>query len=114
MANLPIMIVADVAGLKEGQLQTISQKLEKSQKENEMLNLENEALKLVNEQQATQLDEKNKLLVTKDEDAQQLRRELQVSKAGRVQAKRQQAEFNAFSWLSPVCILYFLVNCNRL
>lgn len=114
MANLPIMIVADVAGLKEGQLQTISQKLEKSQKENEMLNLENEALKLVNEQLTTQLNEKTKQLDTNEKEVDQLRRELQVCTQGSVHADRLQEEFNAFSGLFSVCILYFLVNFNRL
>ena len=69
---------------------------------------ENEAIKLVNEQLRTQLDEINKLLDTKNDKIQQLRRELQASEQSRVHSKRQQAEFNAFSGINSVCILYFL------
>ena len=105
MANLPNMIVADVAGMQKGELQMTTQKLEESRKENETLKRENEALKLVIEQLTTQLDEKNKLLVTKDEEAQLLRRELQACEAGRVHVERQQAEFNAFNGLDSVSIL---------
>ena len=99
------MIVADVADMQKGELQMTTQKLEESRKENETLKRENEALKLVIEQLTTQLDEKNKLLVTKDEKAQLLRRELQACKAGRVHVERQQAEFNAFNRLDSVSIL---------
>ena len=60
------MIVADVAGMQKGELQITTQQLEESQKKNETLKRENEALELVIEQVTTQLDEKNKLLVTKD------------------------------------------------
>ena len=99
------MIVADVADMQKGELQMTTQKLEESRKENETLKRENEALKLVIEQLTTQLDEKNKLLVTKDEEAQLLRRELQVCEAGRVHVERQQAEFNALNGLDSVSIL---------
>ena len=78
------MIVADVVDMQKGELQMTTQKLEESRKENETLKRENEALKLVIEQLTTQLDEKNKLLVTKDEEAQLLRLELQACEAGRV------------------------------
>ena len=105
MANLPNMIVADVAGMQKGELQMTNLKLEESRKENETLKGENEALKLVIEQLTTQLDEINKLLVTKDEEAQLLRRELQAYEAWRVYVERQQAEFNAFSGLDSVSIL---------
>ena len=105
MANLPNMIVADVAGMEKGELQMTTQKLEESRKENETLKRENKALKLVIEQLTTQLDEKNKLLVTKDEEAQLQRRELQACEAGRVHVERQQAEFNAFNGLDSVSIL---------
>ena len=47
MANLPNMIVADVAGMQKGELQMTTQKLEESRNENETLKRENEALKLV-------------------------------------------------------------------
>ena len=99
------MIVADVAGMQKGELQMTTQKLEDSQKENETLKREKEALKLVIEQLTTQLDETNKLLVTKDEEAQLLRRELQACKAGRVHVERQQAKFNAFNGLDTVSLL---------
>ena len=100
------MIVTYVTGMQQGELQMITQKLEESRKQNETLKRENEALKLVIEQLTTQLDEKNKLLVTKDEEAQLLRRELQACEAGRVHVERQQAKFNAFSGLDSVSILY--------
>ena len=101
------MIVADVAGMQKGKLQMTTRNLNKSRKENETLKRENEALQLVIEQLTTQLDEKNKLRVTKDEEAQLLRREHQACEAGRVHVERQQAEFNAFSGLDSVSILYF-------
>ena len=63
---------------------------------------ENEALKLVNQQVTTQLNEKIKQLDSKEKEVQQLRRELQASDEGRVLAERQQAEFNAFSGLDSV------------
>ena len=105
MANLPNKIVADLAGMQKGEIQMTTQKLEESRKEKETLKRENEALKLVIEQLTTQLDEKNKLLVTKDEEAQLLRRELQACEAGRVHVERKQAEFNAFSGLDSASIL---------
>ena len=105
MANLPNIVAANVAILQEGELQMITRKLEESRKENETLKRVNEALKLLNEQLTTQLDEKNKHLVTKDEEAQLLRRELQACEAGRVHVERQQAEFNAFNGLDSVSIL---------
>ena len=85
------MIVADVSGLQECELQTITRELDESRKENEMNKPINEALTQLNEQLTTQLDEKNKLLITKNSEAQQLHRELQVSEKGRVHAKHQQA-----------------------
>ena len=106
------MIAGNVAGLQENELQTIIWEHEKSRKENERLKQENEALNLVIEQLTTQLDDKIKLLVTKVEEAQQLRRELQDCEAGRVHVKPQQAEFSAYSGLDSVSILYLLLNCN--
>ena len=79
--------------------------MEESRKENETLKRKNVALKLVIEQLTTQLDVKNKFLVTKDEEAQLLHRELQACEAGRVHVERQQAEFNAFNGLDSVSIL---------
>ena len=111
---MPNSIVADVAGLRESELQTITRKLDESRNEKEKLKRENEALKLVNEQLTTQLNEKTKQLDTNEKEVDQLRRELQVCTQGSVHADRLQEEFNAFSGLFSVCILYFLVNFNRL
>ena len=92
------MIVTDVADLNETEIHKITQKLEETQNEKEMLKRENEALTLVNQQLTTQLDSKEK-------EVQQLRRELQASDEGRVLAERQQAKFNAFSGLDSVNVL---------
>ena len=105
MNNLPNLIVIDVADLQESEIQTITQKLEETRNGKELLNLENEALKLVNHQLITQLDEKTKQLDSKEKKVKQLRRELQASKEGRALAERQQAEFNAFSKLNSVNVL---------
>ena len=108
MANLYNMIVADVARMQKYKLQITTQKLEKSQKENETLKRQNKTLKLVIKQLTTHLDEKNKLLVTKDEKAQLQRRELQDCEAGKVHVERQQAEFNTFNGLDSVSICNFV------
>ena len=50
MANLPNIIVSEVAGLQDGELQNIARQLEESRRENESLIKENAALKLVNEE----------------------------------------------------------------
>ena len=50
MANLPNIIVSEVAGLQDGELQNIVRQLEESPKENKSLIKENAALKLVNEE----------------------------------------------------------------
>ena len=105
MANLPNVIVTNVADLQESEIQTVTRKLEEMQKEKEMLKRENEALKLVNQKLTTQLDEKTKQLNSNEKEVEQLRRELQASENGRVLAERQQAEFNAFSGLHPVNVL---------
>ena len=102
MANLPDVIVTDVADLQESEIHKITQKLEETQNEKEMLKRENETLKLVNEQLTTQLNEKNKQLLSTQKEVEQFRRELQDSDEGRVLAERQQAEFNAFSGLDSV------------
>ena len=102
------MIFADVADMQKDELQMTTRKMLESRKENETLKRKNEALKLVIEQLTTQLDEQNKLLVIQNEEAQLLRRE-----AGRVHVERQQTEFNAFSGLDWLIIIYFLLNCNR-
>ena len=107
------MIVAVVAGMQKVEFQMTTRKLKESRKKNETLKPEYDALKMMIEQLTTQLDKKTKLLVTKDEKSQLLRRELQACEAGRVHVERQQAEFNAFSGLDSVSILYFLLNCNR-
>ena len=91
MSNLPNMNVADVAGMQQGELQMTTRKLEEWRKENETLKRDNNALKLVIKQLTTQLDETNKLLVTKDEEAQLLRHELQACEEGTVHVERQQA-----------------------
>ena len=70
-----------------------------------MLKRKNEALKLVNEQLTKQLNEKTKQLYSKENEVEQLRRELQASDEGRVLAERQQSEFNAFSGLDSVNVL---------
>ena len=44
MANLPNVIVTDVADLQESEIHKITQKLEETQNEKEMLKRENEAL----------------------------------------------------------------------
>ena len=105
MANLPNVIVTDVADLQESEIHKITQKLEETQNEKEMLKRENEALNLVNEQLTTQLNDKTKQLDSKEKEVEQLRLELQASKQGIVHAERQQAEFNVFSVLDPVNIL---------
>ena len=102
MANLPDVIVTDVADLQESEIHKITQKLEETQNEKQMLKRENEALKLVNEQLTTQLNEKTKQLESKEKEVEQLRLELQASEKGRVHAERQQAEFNVFSGLDSV------------
>ena len=102
MANLPNVIVTDVADLQESKIHKITQKLEETQNEKEMLKRENEALKLVNEQLTTQLNEKTKQLDSKEKEVKQMRRELQASDEGRVLADRQQAEFNEFNGLDSV------------
>ena len=99
------MIVAEVAGLQENELQTMTQKLEELKKENEELKQMNEALKLANQQLTTQLDEKNQLLVIKDEEAEQLQREFDDCKARRVHAERQLAEFFELDSVSILCFL---------
>ena len=102
MANQPNVIVTDVADLQESEIQTITQKLEETQYEKEMLKRENETLKLVNQQLTTQLNKKTKQLDSKEKEVEQLRRKLKASDEGRVIAERQQAEFNAFSGLDSV------------
>ena len=99
------MIVTNVADLQDSEIHKITQKLEETQNEKEMLKRENEALKLVNKQLTTQLNEKTKQLDSKEKEVQQLRRELQASDEGRVLAKSQQAEFNSFSGLDSVNVL---------
>ena len=66
MANLPNVIVTDVADMQESQIQKITQKLEETQNEKEMLKRKNEALKLVNQQLTTQLNVKTKQLESKE------------------------------------------------
>ena len=105
MANLPNVIVNDVADLQESEIHKITQKLEETQNEKEMHKRENEALKLVNEQLTTQLNEKTKQLDSKENEVKQMRRELQASDEGRVLADRQQAEFNAFNELDSMNVL---------
>ena len=105
MANLPNVIVTDVADLQESEIHKITQKLEEAQNEKEMLKRENEALKLVNEQLTTQLNEKTKQQDSKEKEVEQLLRELQANDEGRVLAERQQANFNAFSGLDSVSVL---------
>ena len=105
MANLPNVIVTDVADLQKSEIHKITQKLEKTKNEKEMLKRENEALKLVNEQLTTQLNEKTKQLNSKEKKVEKLRRELQASDEKRVLAERQQAEFNTFSKLDSVNVL---------
>ena len=105
MANLSNLIVIDVPDFQESEIHKITQKLEETQNEKEMLTRENKALKLVNEQLTTQLNEKTKQLDIKEKEVEQLRRELQASDEGRVLAERQQAEFNAFSGLDSVNVL---------
>ena len=112
MANLPNLIVTDVADLQESEIHKITKKLEETQNEKEMLKRENEVLKLMNQQLTTQLTEKTKQLDSKEKEVQQLRRELQASNEGSVLAERKQAEFNAFSGLDSVNVLKLLVNCN--
>ena len=90
-----------------------NRELEKSRKKNETLKREKEALKLVIEDLATQLDKINKFLVTKYEELQKLRFELQTCKAGRVHVQRQHAEFNAFSGFDSVNTFYFFFIKNR-
>ena len=58
MANLPNVIVSDVADLQESQIHKITQKLEETLNDKDMIKRENEALKLVNQQLTTQLNEK--------------------------------------------------------
>ena len=70
-----------------------------------MLKREKEALKLVNQQLTTQLNEKTKQLYNKEKEVEQLSRELQASDEGRVLAEHQQADFNAFSGLDSVNVL---------
>ena len=70
-----------------------------------MLKRENEALKLVNQQLTTQLNEKTKQQDSKENKVEQLRRELQASDEGRVLSVHQQAELNAFSKLHSVNVL---------
>ena len=105
MANLPNVIVTDVADLQESEIQIITRKLEEARNEKEMLKRENEVLKLVNQQLTTQLDEKTKQLDSKEKEVEQLRRELQASEEGRVHGERQQVEFNACSGLDSVNVL---------
>ena len=105
MANLPNVIVTDIADLQESEIHKITQKLEETKNEKKMLKRENEALKLVNEQLTTQLNEKTKQLDSKEKEVEQLRRELQACESGRVHAERQQADFNAFSGLNSVNVL---------
>ena len=66
MANLPNVIVIDVAYLQESVIQKINQKLKETQNEKEMLKRENEALKLVNQQLTKQSNEKTKQLDSKN------------------------------------------------
>ena len=105
MANLPNVIVTDVADLQESEIHKITQKLEETQNEKEMLKRNNEELKLVSQQLTTQLNEKTKQLDSKEKEVEQLRRELHASNEGRVLAERQQAEFNVFSGLDSVNVL---------
>ena len=102
------MIITDVADLQESEIHKITQKLEEIQNEKDMHKRVYEALKLVNEQLTTQLNEKTKQLNSKVKEVEQLRRELQASDEKRVLAERQQAEFNAFSVLDSVNVLYSL------
>ena len=105
MANLPNVIVTGVADLQESEIQKMTQKLEKSQNEKEILKRKNQALKLVNQQLTTQLTEKIQQLDSKEKEFEQLHRKLQASEEGRVLAERQQAEFNAFSGFDSVNVL---------
>ena len=64
-----------------------------------MIKRKDEALKMVNQQLTTQLNEKTKQLDSKEKEMEQLHRELWACEAGRVHAERQQSEFNVFSGL---------------
>ena len=66
MANVPNIIPKDVDALLESELQMITQN--------------NDALILANQQLTTQLNDITKLLNTKEQEVQQLRRELQACK----------------------------------
>ena len=79
MANLPNVIVTNVGDLQESEIHKITQMLEKTQNEKELLKRANEALKLVNQQLTTQLNEKTKQLDSKEMKVKQLRRELKAS-----------------------------------
>ena len=78
MANLPNMIVADVAGMRKGELQLTPQNQEESRKDNDTPKQKNEAFTLLIEQLTTQLDKNYKFLVINDKEAQLLRRVLQA------------------------------------
>lgn len=87
MANLINIIFADVAGLQKCSLHPTLE-LEKSRNKNKMIKRNNEAFKLLNKQLTTQLDDKSKLLITKDDKAHQLIHELLTCKAERLHVKR--------------------------
>ena len=84
---MPNLIVTDV-DLQKSKIQTITQKLEKTHNEKELLIQKSKALKLMNQQLITQLDEKIKQLDRKQKKVEQLRRELRACKANKVHAKR--------------------------
>ena len=71
MANLPNMIVTDVADLQESEIQKITKELEETKNDKKMLKRENAALKLVNQQLTTQLNEKTKQLDSKEKEVEQ-------------------------------------------
>ena len=84
---MPNIIPKDVDALLESELQMITQN--------------NDALILANQQLTTQLNDNTKLLETKEQEVQQLRRELQACKGEKVHAERLVKESNAFSGLEP-------------
>ena len=91
MANLPNIIASEVAGLQDGELQTITRQLEGTRRENESLIIENSALKLVNGESKKQLEEKDTELV-------ELRGKLQA-------ADEEHRELQELGSLNAVCFL---------
>ena len=87
MADVPNIIPKDVDALLESELQMITQNID--------------ALILANQQLTTQLNDNIKLVETKEQEVQQLRRGLQACNAEKVHAERLVKESNAFSCLEP-------------